>query len=285
MFINRNRQVKDQALKNKVNKDGIEIHPASDFEGMRRAGRLAAEVLDMITDHVRVGVTTEELNTLCHDYIVGHNAIPAPLNYKGFPKSICTSINEVVCHGIPSSDRYLKNGDIINIDVTVILDGWYGDTSRMYIAGDAKIKPKRLIDVTYNAMMAGISAVKPGATLGDISKAIQKEAHAAGYKVVKDFCGHGLGTVFHTEPQILHYFDAKSALIKGNPWSLVLEPGMFFTIEPMINTEEWETKVLKDGWTAITKGLSAQFEHSLAVTEAGVEIFTLSPKGYTKPPY
>lgn len=285
MCLNGKRQVKDQTLKNKINKDGIEIHPASDFEGMRHAGRLAAEVLDMITDYVRVGVTTEELNTLCHDYIVGHNAIPAPLNYKGFPKSICTSINEVVCHGIPSSDRYLKNGDIINIDVTVILDGWYGDTSRMYIAGDAKIKPKRLIDVTYNAMMAGISAVKPGATLGDISKAIQKEAHAAGYKVVKDFCGHGLGTVFHTEPQILHYFDAKSALIKGNPWSLVLEPGMFFTIEPMINTEEWETKVLKDGWTAITKGLSAQFEHSLAVTEAGVEIFTLSPKGYTKPPY
>jgi methionyl aminopeptidase len=259
--------VKDQSLKNKENKDGIEIHPAADFDGMRRAGKLAAEVLDMITDYVQVGVTTEELNTLCHDFITKNGAIPAPLNYKGFPKSICTSIDDVVCHGIPGPEK-LKDGSI------------------MYVIGEPKIKAKRLVDVTYDAMMAGINAVKPGATLGDISKAIQKVAHTAGYSVVRDFCGHGLGTVFHTEPQILHYYE-KVPAPHYDPWSVVLEPGMFFTIEPMINTGKFGTKVLDDDWTAVTKdkSLSAQFEHSLAVTETGYEIFTLSPKGYTKPPY
>jgi len=285
MFTNGKRQVKDQILKNKENKDGIEIHPAADFEGMRRAGRLAAEVLDMITPHVQVGVTTDELNTICHDFIIKNGAIPAPLNYRGYPKSICTSIDEVVCHGIPNSDK-LKDGSIMNIDVTVILDGWYGDTSRMFLLGEPKIKAKRLVDVTYESMMAGINAVKPGNTLGDISRAIQKVAHTAGYSVVRDFCGHGLGTVFHTEPQILHYYE-KVSPSEPDPWSVVLEPGMFFTIEPMINTGKYSTKVLADGWTATTrdKGLSAQFEHSMAVTETGVEIFTLSPKGLHKPPY
>jgi methionyl aminopeptidase len=279
MFIYRNRQVKDHALKNKINNDGIEIHPPSDFVGMRRAGRLAAEVLDMITDHVRVGITTEELDTLCHDFITKHGAIPAPLNYKGFPKSICTSINHVVCHGIPGPKK-LMDGDILNIDVTVILDGWYGDTSRMYAAGKPNVKAQRLMDVTYESMMAGIQAVKPGASLGDIGKAIQKVAEGARFSVVRDFCGHGLGRVFHTEPQVLHYHHPECD-------NILLEEGMFFTIEPMINTGTWETKVLSDGWTAVTrdKGLSAQFEHTMAVTDTGVEIFTLSPKGYTKAPY
>lgn len=279
MFTNGKRQVKDQILKNTQNKDGIEIHPQSDFDGMRRAGRLAAEVLDMITDHVQIGVTTEELNTLCHDFITKNGAIPAPLHYRGFPKSICTSINHVVCHGIPGPKK-LMDGDIVNIDVTVILDGWYGDTSRMYTAGKANIKAQRLIDVTYESMMAGIDAVKPGASLGDIGRAIQKLAEGARFSVVRDFCGHGLGRTFHSEPQVLHYHHPDCDRI-------LLEPGMFFTIEPMINTGTYETKVLNDGWTAVTrdKGLSAQFEHSLAVTETGYEIFTLSPKGLNKPPY
>ncbi len=268
----------DHTHNKKAHKE-IEIHGAADFEGMRKAGALAAEVLDMITDHVRVGVTTEELDRLCHDYITKNGAIPAPLNYHGFPKSICTSINHVVCHGIPGPKK-LMDGDIINIDVTVILDGWYGDTSRMYIAGKPSIKAQRLIDVTYESMMAGIDAVKPGATLGDVGRAIQKIAEGARFSVVRDFCGHGLGRTFHCEPQVLHYHAASGDAV-------VLKPGMFFTIEPMINTGTYETKVLSDGWTAVTrdKGLSAQFEHSLAVTETGYEIFTLSPKGLHKPPY
>lgn len=257
----------------------ITIHTASDFDGMRKAGRLAAEVLDMITPHVVPGVTTEQLNQLCHDYIVAHNAIPAPLNYKGFPKSICTSINHVVCHGIPGAKK-LENGDIINIDVTVILDGWFGDTSRTYLVGDkVSVKARNLVDVTYEAMMAGIRVVKPGATLGDIGYAIQTVAHNARFSVVEDFCGHGLGRVFHAPPSVVHF---------GEPGTgLVLKPGMFFTIEPMINAGDYSTKILSDGWTAVTRdrSLSAQFEHSLAVTETGYEIFTLSPKGYTKPPY
>lgn len=258
---------------------GIPIYGPEGFDGMRRAGRLAAETLDMITDHVRVGVTTEELNHICHEFIVGNGAIPAPLNYRGFPKSICTSINHVVCHGIPGPKKLMK-GDIINIDVTVILDGWYGDTSRMYIAGDTNIKARKLIDITYQSMMAAIETVRPGARLGDIGKAIQKIAEGAKFSVVRDFCGHGLGRSFHAAPQILHYYDPNSD-------ATILEPGMFFTIEPMINTGTYETKTLADGWTAVTrdKGLSAQFEHSLGVTETGFEIFTLSPKGFTKPPY
>lgn len=257
----------------------IPLHGPEAFEGMRKAGRLAAEVLDYITDYVVPGVTTEKLDQLCHDFITDHNAVPAPLNYKGFPKSICTSINHVVCHGIPG-ERELVEGDIMNIDVTVILDGWYGDTSRMYGAGEKiPTKARLLCDATYEALMVGIEAVKPGATLGDIGHAIQTYAEERRFSVVRDFCGHGIGRVFHTPPSVLHYGTPKTGTI--------LKPGMFFTIEPMINTGGYQTKVLSDGWTAVTKdrSLSAQFEHTLAVTEDGYEIFTLSPKGYTKPPY
>lgn len=263
-----------------VYEDGaITLHGPEAFEGMRKAGRLAAEVLDYITDFVEPGVTTEKLDQLCHAFITDHNAVPAPLNYKGFPKSICTSINHVVCHGIPG-DRELVEGDIMNIDVTVILDGWYGDTSRMYGVGEKiPTKARLLCDATYEALMVGIEAVKPGATLGDIGHAIQSYAEERRFSVVRDFCGHGIGRVFHTPPSVLHYGTPKTGTI--------LKPGMFFTIEPMINTGGYQTKVLSDGWTAVTKdrSLSAQFEHTLAVTEDGYEIFTLSPKGYTKPPY
>ncbi len=264
----------------KFSQSGIEIHTPADFEGMRKAGRLAAEVLDYITPYVTPGVTTEALDKLCHDYTVKHGAISAPLNYKGFPKSICTSINHVVCHGIPGPKK-LANGDIVNIDVTVIIDGWHGDTSRMFMIGDkVSRKAERLVQVTYDSMMAGIEAVKPGATLGDIGHAIQTLAEAERFSVVRDFCGHGIGKIFHTSPSVVHY---------GEPGTgTVLEPGMFFTIEPMINAGHWATKVLEqDGWTAVTRdrSLSAQFEHSLAVTDDGFEIFTQSPKGWLKPPY
>ena len=261
--------------------DGIELHGAEAFEGMRHAGKLAAEVLDMITPHVVSGVMTEELDKICHDYIVAHNAIPAPLNYKGFPKSICTSINHVVCHGIPSQKK-LMDGDIVNIDVTVILDGWYGDTSRMYMVGKTSRMAERLVDATYEAMMAGIGAVRAGVPLSHIGRAIQAVADRERFGVVRDFCGHGIGTVFHTAPSVLHFHDM-SAPEAG----IILQAGMFFTIEPMINAGTWETKVLGDGWTAVTRDskLSAQFEHTIGVTETGCEIFTLSPKGYTKPPY
>ena len=259
--------------------EGIELHGPEGFEGMRRAGKLAAQTLDMITEHVQPGVSTEELNTLCHDFIVRHNAVPAPLGYKGYPKSVCTSINHVVCHGIPN-EKPLQEGDILNIDVTVILDGWHGDTSRMYYVGEKiPVKAQRLCEVTYDAMMAGIEAVKPGATLGDVGHAIQTIAEGARFSVVEDFCGHGLGRTFHAPPSVVHF---------GEPGTgVVLKPGMFFTIEPMINAGKYATKVLDDGWTAVTRdrSLSAQFEHSLAVTEDGYEIFTLSPAGYTRPPY
>ncbi|RMD64577.1 MAG: type I methionyl aminopeptidase [Alphaproteobacteria bacterium] len=257
----------------------IVIHDAADFEGMRRAGRLAAETLDFITPHVRAGVTTEDLDRLCHDFIVDHGAVPAPLNYRGFPKSICTSINHVVCHGIPSDKKVLRDGDIMNIDVTVILDGWHGDSSRMFYVGRPSVKARRLVEVTYEAMMRGIAAVRPGATLGDIGHAIQSYAEAQRFSVVRDFCGHGLGRVFHTAPSVLHY---------GRPGQgTVLREGMFFTIEPMINAGRYDVKILDDGWTAVTRdrSLSAQFEHSIGVTADGYEIFTLSPKGWHCPPY
>ncbi len=271
----------------KFTNEGIELHPLTDagFDGMRKAGNLAASILDMITDHVVPGVTTEALDKLCHDMCTKAGAIPAPLGYQGaaptpFPKSVCTSINHVVCHGIPN-EKKLREGDIVNIDVTVILDGWHGDTSRMYLVGDKiPVKARKLVDVTYDSLMAGIEVVKPGATLGDIGAAIQEVAEGHRFSVVRDFCGHGLGRVFHCPPSVMHYGQ------KGK--GTVLEPGMFFTIEPMINTGHYATKVLKsDGWTAVTRdrSLSAQFEHSLAVTEDGFEIFTLSPKGLTKPPY
>ena len=260
------------------NTGAIKLHGPEDFEGMRKAGRLAAETLDMITPHVKPGVTTDELDKLCHDFIVDHDATPAPLNYRGFPKSICTSINHVVCHGIPS-DKALKNIDIINIDVTVILDGWHGDTSRMFHVGEAPVKARRLVDITYEAMMRGIMAVKPGATTGDIGHAIQSYAEKMRCSVVRDFCGHGLGRVFHDAPNVVHYGK------KGD--GVALKPGMFFTIEPMINLGKYDVKILNDGWTAVTRdrSLSAQFEHSIGVTEDGYEIFTASPIGLDRPPY
>ena len=256
----------------------IKLHGPDEFEGMRRAGRLAAETLDYITSHVVPGVTTGELDRLCHDFITARGAIPAPLGYRGFPKSICTSINHVVCHGIPG-DKRLAAGDIMNIDVTVILDGWHGDTSRMFCVGDVGVRARKLVDATYEAMMRGIEVVRPGATLGDIGHAIQSFAERNRFLVVRDFCGHGLGRVFHDAPSVLHYGDAGRGL--------ELREGMFFTIEPMINAGTWQVKLLADGWTAVTKDrqLSAQFEHSIGVTATGYEIFTLSPKGWHNPPY
>jgi methionyl aminopeptidase len=257
----------------------VTIHHKEDFAKMRIAGKLAAETLDYITNFVKPGISTNALNTLCHDFIISHNAIPAPLGYKGFPKSICTSINHVVCHGIPN-DKVLKNGDILNIDVTVIVDGWHGDTSRMYYVGDVSIKAQRLIRVTYEAMMIGIEKVKPGALLGDIGNAIQTYVEKHNYSVVRDYTGHGIGRIFHTEPTILHY--GKSGT------GLALEEGMFFTIEPMVNAGHYSTHLSKlDGWTVTTsdKSLSAQFEHSLGVTRDGFEIFTLSPQNFLYPPY
>lgn len=263
-----------------LNAAGIELHTdEQDFTGMRKAGKLAAQTLDMITDHVQEGVTTEELDNICRKFIETNGAIPAPLGYKGYPKSTCISINHVVCHGIPSNDRKLKSGDILNIDVTVIVDGWHGDSSRMYTVGKIPVKAKRLIDVTYECLMRGIETVRPGATLGDVGHTIQTIAEKERFSVVRDFCGHGLGKTFHAPPSVVHV---------GEPGQGVkLEAGMFLTIEPMINTGTFATKILPDGWTAVTRdrGLSAQFEHSLAVTDDGFEIFTLSPKGYTKPPY
>ncbi len=256
----------------------ITIHDADGFESMRRAGRLGAETLDFITPHVKPGVTTEELDQLCHDFIVSHEAIPAPLGYRGFPKSVCTSVNHVVCHGIPGRKR-LYSGDIINIDVTVIVDGWHGDTSRMFFVGNVGVKGKRIVDITYDSMIKGIEVVRPGATFGDIGHAIQTYAESKHCSVVRDFCGHGLGRVFHAAPNVLHF---------GKPGQgPELKEGMFFTIEPMINTGVYEVKILEDGWTAVTKdrSLSAQFEHSMGVTKDGYEVFTFSPKGYHRPPY
>jgi methionyl aminopeptidase len=249
--------------------DDITIHGLQGFVGMRKAGKLAAQTLDFITPYVKVGVTTQELDQLCHKFILDHGAIPAPLGYRGYPKSICTSINHVVCHGIPG-DKKLLDGDILNIDVTVIVDGWHGDTSRMFALGKVGVRAAKLIDTTYEAMMRGIEVVRPGATLGDIGHAIQSFAEKQGFSVVRDFCGHGLGKIFHSAPNVVHY---------GKPGQgLELREGMFFTIEPMINAGRYDVKILSDGWTAVTrdKSLSAQFEHSLGVTTNGYEIFTAS---------
>ena len=260
-------------------KDGITLHDASEFEGMRKAGKLAAECLDYITPYVQVGVSTGELDDLMREFMTSRGAGPATLGYRGYPKSSCISINHVICHGIPDYERKLADGDILNIDVTAILDGWYGDTSRMYYAGKPKLKAKRLCDVTYECMMRGIDVVKPGARLGDIGAVIQEYAEKYGYSVVDMFCGHGLGRVFHDAPNVMHCGR------KGT--GAVLEEGMFFTIEPMINIGRPDGIILKDGWTSVTrdKSLSAQFEHSLAVTKDGYEVFTYSPKGLDKPPY
>ncbi|MBT5185997.1 MAG: type I methionyl aminopeptidase [Kordiimonadaceae bacterium] len=258
--------------------NAIKIHDKIDFEGMRNAGQLAAQTLDMITSYVVPGVTTDELDILCAEFVDKHGAISAPLNYNGFPKSICTSINHVVCHGIPGPKK-LREGDIINIDVTVILKGWFGDTSRMFHVGKPNVKAARLVDITYECLMRGIAQVKPGNTIGDIGHAISQYARSQRCGVVEVFCGHGLGRIFHDSPNVLHY---------GTPGEgAVLKEGMFFTIEPMINLGTKEVKVLSDDWTAVTrdKSLSAQFEHSMGVTSDGVEIFTQSPEGHTKPPY
>jgi len=246
----------------------VTIKTTQDIEKMRIAGRLAGQVLDMIGSFVKAGVSTNELNTLCHDYIVNvQEAIPAPLNYKGFPKSICTSINHVVCHGIPN-DKILKDSDIINIDVTVIKDGYHGDTSKMFVIGEPSVKATRLIRVTREAMLLGIHQVKPGNYLGDIGAAIQAYAHAHHFSIVREYCGHGIGKIFHEEPQVLHYGKAKTGL--------KLEEGMIFTIEPMLNAGKRETKLLPDQWTVVTKdhSLSAQWEHTILVTKDGFEVLT-----------
>ena len=253
----------------------ITIKTAAEIEGMRLAGRLASEVLDMLTPHVKPGATTEHLDKLAHDHIVNvQGGVPAPLNYAPpgytpYPKSICTSINHQVCHGIPN-DRPLKNGDIVNIDVTVIKDGWHGDTSRMFVVGEGSIAAKRLCQMTYEAMWKGITKVKPGARLGDIGHTIQTFAEANGFSIVREFCGHGIGRKFHEEPQVLHY---------GRPGTLEeLVPGMTFTIEPMINAGRRDIREMGDGWTIVTKdrSLSAQWEHTVLVTDSGYEVLTLS---------
>ena len=261
-----------------ANTGQIKLHGPEGFAGMRAAGRLAAEALDMLAEHVQPGVTTAELDRLTLDFAAAHDAVPAPLYYRGFPKATCTSINHVVCHGIPS-DKPLKEGEIVNIDVTLILDGWHGDSSRMYPVGRVARRAERLMEVTYEALMRGIAAVRSGARTGDIGHAIQTFAEAERCSVVRDFCGHGLGRLFHDVPNILHY---------GRPGEgIVLKPGMFFTIEPMINLGRPQVKILADGWTAVTRdrSLSAQFEHTIGVTEDGCEIFTLSPAGLHAPPY
>jgi methionyl aminopeptidase len=262
-----------------LQRDGkITLHGPEAFAGMRKAGRLAAEALDMLVPHVVPGVTTARLDDLVFEFAMDNDAIPAPLNYRGFPRSICTSVNHVVCHGIPGS-KPLREGDIVNIDVTLIVDGWHGDTSRMFPVGTVPRKAERLIDVTYEALLLGVAAVKPGHTTGHIGAAIQAFAEAERCSVVRDFCGHGLGRVFHDRPNILHYGE------RGE--GVVLQPGMLFTIEPMINLGKSHVKILSDGWTAVTRDreLSAQFEHTVGVTQDGCEVFTRSPKGYDRPPY
>ena len=263
-----------------VLRDGtIKLHGPEGFEGMRRAGRLAAEILDALVPMVQPGVSTQELDDVVRQMTLDGGAVPATLGYRGYTHSCCISINHVVCHGIPS-DKVLKDGDIVNIDVTPLLDGWHGDTSRMYLVGDVPLKARRLVEVTYECLMLGIEAAgRPGARLGDIGAAIQSYAEGHRYGVVREFCGHGLGRLFHDAPEVVH-----AARAGTGP---ELKPGMFFTIEPMINLGKPGVKVLEDGWTAVTRdrSLSAQFEHSIGITETGVEIFTKSPKGLDKPPY
>ncbi len=256
----------------------IKLHGKEAFEGMRKAGRLVADCLDMLAAEVQPGVPTERIDRLVAEFAGDHGALPATLMYRGYRKSTCTSINHVVCHGIPG-EKPLKEGDIVNIDVTLILNGWHGDSSRMYPVGEIPRRAERLIEVTYDAMMRGIAVIKPGATTGDIGSAIQNFVEAQHMSVVRDFCGHGLGKLFHDEPNIVHV---------GRPGEgIVLRPGMFFTVEPMINLGRPHVKVLSDGWTAVTRdrSLSAQFEHTIGVTPSGVEIFTTSAKGFDKPPY
>jgi methionyl aminopeptidase len=265
-------------LRGRVTRDGIRIYEDADFAGMRTAGRIAAEILDMVIPLVQVGVTTASIDDFIREEVDRRGVVSATIGYRGYQHASCISVNHVVCHGIPGA-KVLASGDILNIDVTVIVDGWFGDTSRMYVTGDLSRKAERLIDVTHECLMRGIAAVKPGNTFGDIGHAIQTYAEAQRMSVVRDFCGHGLGRVFHSPPNVLHYGRAGSGA--------VLEEGMFFTIEPMINLGRPETKVLADDWTAVTrdKSLSAQFEHSIGVTATGCEIFTLSPANLFHPTY
>lgn len=254
----------------------IQIHKPADFAPMRRAGQLASRVLDMLHAHVRAGATTQQLDALAHDFILAHGALPATLYYRGYRASLCTSVNHVVCHGIPD-ERPLKPGDMLNIDVTIVLDGWHGDHSRMFAVGEPPVKARRLMDACYRAMMAGIAAVKPGGHFGDIGAAIQAEAARAQYTIVEEFCGHGIGQSFHAAPNVLHYGQAHQGA--------ELKPGMFFTIEPMMNLGRRDVKILADGWTAVTRdrSFSAQYEHSIGVTDSGCEIFTRSPAGLDQP--
>ena len=267
------------ALEAPLRKTGqIKLHGEPAFAAMRKAGRLTAEALDMLATHVVPGVTTEAIDKLVFDFAVAHDAYPAPLDYRGYRKSICTSLNHVVCHGLPE-DKPLRDGDIVNIDVTLIVDGWHGDSSRMYLVGEVPRRAARLVEVTHEALLRGIAVVKDGATTGDIGAAIQHYAESERCSVVRDFCGHGLGRLFHDEPNILHY----GRRGEGIP----LKAGMLFTIEPMINLGRPHVKVLADGWTAVTRdrSLSAQFEHTLGVTKDGCEVFTFSPAGLHQPPY
>jgi methionyl aminopeptidase len=256
----------------------IKLHGPEAFEGMRRAGRLAAEILDAMVPHVVPGAVTETLDDMIREHMLRARATPATLGYRGYTKSSCISINHVVCHGIPG-DKTLKDGDIVNIDVTPILDGWHGDSSRMYLVGEVPLKARKLVDVTYEALMLGLEQARPGNRLGDISAAIQGYAEKHRYSVVRDFCGHGLGRLFHDSPEVVHAGRAGTGP--------ELRPGMFFTVEPMINIGRPDCKVLEDGWTAVTRdrSLSAQFEHSIGITESGCEIFTQSPAGLHRPPY
>jgi methionyl aminopeptidase len=265
-------------IRGRVTKNGIRIYEDADFAGMRAAGRVAAEILDMAIDYVKPGVLTSTIDDFIREEIERRGVTSATIGYKGYQHASCISVNHVVCHGIPGA-KVLADGDILNIDVTVILDGWFGDTSRMYVAGNAPRKAERLIEITHEALMRGIAAVKPGNTFGDIGYAIQSFVESHRMSVVRDFCGHGLGRVFHAPPNVLHYGRAGTRE--------VLEEGMFFTIEPMVNLGRPETKVLADDWTAVTrdKSLSAQFEHSVGVTATGCEIFTLSPAGKFHPTY
>lgn len=278
-------------VRQKSTPDGtIRLYDAAAFTAMHKAGWLAAEALDMLTDWVRPGVTTERLDDLVFQFAMDNNALPATLGYRGYTKSICTSINHVVCHGIPGP-KPLREGDILNIDVTLIVDGWHGDTSRMYAVGPISRKAERLIEVTYEALMLGIAAVKPGGTTGDIGLAIETFARGQRCSVVEDFCGHGVGPFFHDKPNILHYRHSvdrrKSPVAIDAGAGIAFEPGMIFTIEPMINLGKPDVKILADGWTAVTRDreLSAQFEHTVGVTKDGCEVFTYSPKGLHKPPY
>jgi len=268
----------DAVTKNRRTAGVIPIHGTEGFEGMRKAGRLTAETLDMLTEYVKPGMATIELDRLAYEFARDHGAVPATIFYKGYRHSLCTSINHVVCHGIPG-ERPLREGDIVNIDLTLIVDGWHGDSSRMFAVGEVTRKAERLIEVTYESLDAGIAAAKPGNTTGDIGAAIQARAEAERTSVVRDFVGHGVGRLFHDEPNIMHF---------GVPGTGVeLKPGMIFTIEPMINLGRPQVKILSDGWTAVTRdrSLSAQFEHTVGVTQTGVEIFTTSAKGFHKPPY